>query len=87
MIKDYGFNLVNLWRYWADFSTMFFFAANVDGTPFQYVGVGYNLFSGNPELSIDPGLLLDRRILQVTIESKWFQNRHLIACFSRLTKL
>lgn len=45
-----------------------FFPANVTGTPFQYVGVGYNLFDGNPSLSTDPGLLLNRRILQVNFK-------------------
>ncbi|WAR01430.1 hypothetical protein MAR_007988, partial [Mya arenaria] len=39
-------------------------AANVTGTPLQYVGIGYNLLTGNPELSPDTGMLLDRRILE-----------------------
>ena len=38
---------------------------NVTGTPFEYVGVGYNLLDGNPEVEQDHGLLLDRRVLQV----------------------
>ncbi|XP_052797721.1 uncharacterized protein LOC128229875 [Mya arenaria] len=40
--------------------------ANVTGTPLQYVGIGYNLLTGNPELSPDTGMLLDRRILELT---------------------
>ncbi|KAH3865545.1 hypothetical protein DPMN_028585 [Dreissena polymorpha] len=45
---------------------MTYFAANVSGTPLQYVGIGYNLLTGNPLLGRDPGLLLDKRILQLT---------------------
>ncbi|KAL4223846.1 hypothetical protein ACF0H5_017311 [Mactra antiquata] len=38
---------------------------NVTGTPYQYVGVGYNLLTGNPETT-DPGLLSSRRIFEMT---------------------
>ncbi|KAH3877576.1 uncharacterized protein LOC127872229 [Dreissena polymorpha] len=41
-------------------------AANVSGTPLQYVGVGYNVLTGNPLSTRDPGLLLNKRILQLT---------------------
>ncbi|WAR01423.1 GP1BA-like protein [Mya arenaria] len=47
------------YRYWL-------MTANVTGTPLQYVGIGYNLLTGNPELTPDTGMLLDRRILQLT---------------------
>ncbi|KAH3877579.1 hypothetical protein DPMN_001454 [Dreissena polymorpha] len=41
-------------------------AANVSGTPLQYLGIGYNLLTGNPLVARDPGLLLNKRILQLT---------------------
>ncbi|XP_052799350.1 uncharacterized protein LOC128230964 [Mya arenaria] len=41
-------------------------AANVTGTPLQYIGLGYNLLTGNPEMASDPALLLDKRVLQLT---------------------
>lgn len=41
------------------------FSVDVSGTPFQYVGVGYNVLAGNPELLEDPGFLLNKRVLQV----------------------
>lgn len=37
------------------------------GTPYQYVGVGYRLLDGNPEVETDPGLMLDKRVLQVLL--------------------
>ncbi|XP_052802689.1 uncharacterized protein LOC128232927 [Mya arenaria] len=41
-------------------------SANVTGTPLQYIGVSYNLLTGNPEMAADPALLLDKRVLQLT---------------------
>ncbi|XP_045172520.2 uncharacterized protein LOC123534363 [Mercenaria mercenaria] len=41
-------------------------AANVQGTPYQYVGVGYNLLQGNPDTTTDPGYLTSQRIFQLT---------------------
>ncbi|KAH3881750.1 hypothetical protein DPMN_005677 [Dreissena polymorpha] len=39
---------------------------NVSGTPLQYVGVGYNVLTGNPLSTRDTGLLLNKRIIQLT---------------------
>jgi len=38
---------------------------NVTGTKYEYIGVGYKLLDGYPEEKHDPGLLLDKRVLQV----------------------
>ncbi|WAR03071.1 hypothetical protein MAR_009629 [Mya arenaria] len=39
---------------------------NVTGTQLQIIGVGYNLLTGNPEMTEDPGVLLSSRVLQLT---------------------
>ncbi|WAR03157.1 hypothetical protein MAR_009715, partial [Mya arenaria] len=44
-------------------------SANVTGTPLQYIGVSYNLLTGNPEMAADPALLLDKRVLQTTLNA------------------
>ncbi|XP_060582741.1 mucin-2-like [Ruditapes philippinarum] len=41
-------------------------AANVTGTPYQYIGAGYNLLTGNPGVTRDPGFLTSQRIFQLT---------------------
>ncbi|XP_053376021.1 uncharacterized protein LOC123535471 [Mercenaria mercenaria] len=41
-------------------------SVNVTGTPLQYIGIGYNLLTGNPELSTDPGFKTAQRIFQLT---------------------
>ena len=38
---------------------------NVTGTIYEYLGTGYNLINGNPEVPQDPGLLLNKHILAV----------------------
>lgn len=44
-------------------------SANVSGTPFQYVGVGYNLLDGNPEIHPDVGLLLNKHVAQARYQN------------------
>ncbi|XP_052799330.1 uncharacterized protein LOC128230940 [Mya arenaria] len=39
---------------------------NVADTPLQYIGAGYNLLTGNPQMATDPGVLLHKRVLQLT---------------------
>ncbi|KAL4224310.1 hypothetical protein ACF0H5_017765 [Mactra antiquata] len=41
-------------------------AANVTGTPYQYVGVGYNILTGNPDSDPDPGFITSSRVFQLT---------------------
>lgn len=42
------------------------YSANVTGTPYEYIGVGYNILMGNPESRTDPGLNTAARIFQLT---------------------
>lgn len=42
------------------------YSANVTGTPYQYVGVGYNILTGNPESMTNQGLDTAGRIFQLT---------------------
>lgn len=52
---------------------------NVSGTPYQYVGVGYRLLDGNPEVEPDPGLLLNKRVLQVKYQLMNFLTKNSIS--------
>ncbi|XP_052220881.1 uncharacterized protein LOC127837669 [Dreissena polymorpha] len=40
--------------------------ADVTNTPLRFLGIGYNLLTGNPTSSPDTGLLMDKRILTFT---------------------
>lgn len=46
---------------------LFFFSLgqNYSGTPYTYLGVGYNLLIGNPGTYSDPGFVLNKHILEV----------------------
>ncbi|KAL4225540.1 hypothetical protein ACF0H5_016228 [Mactra antiquata] len=39
---------------------------NYTVSPYKYLGVGYNLLYGNPDINPDPGYVLHRRIFQLT---------------------